>query len=142
MMKLTGTYYNNGQPASVTVTPKAVAFQEYDYLKILRTHRVELDTAQPAYSTDRDNSGKPYELICWTGAYLSCWREFVQVHLQTWNRHTIYITGTWPHTRPPSYPGQRKEMACDSSIIELDRESAGKLTSLLEALKNPQEPLL
>jgi len=143
MIRLHGhDYSDKSKELSFIVNACAINFQTTDYTGQVKAYRTELDTADPYYATGKDNSGKAYETVTWVGAYLPKYDKCLQVELQTWDRHTVYLWALWPHYRDGYYPGASKTMASQSSIIDLDQASAVKLAALLEALKHPQEVLL
>ncbi|MBU0491059.1 MAG: hypothetical protein KKA73_07860 [Chloroflexi bacterium] len=99
------------------------------------TYVVENLDTNPAHSTGHDNTGREYELLTWLGPFVPGRQHgdgrFVELEIQTWDRHTIFISGWYL---------QRDILKHASTIAELDEPSQAALVALLDQRRQDYRP--
>lgn len=108
------TYYDDS-------TPRAQEKHEY-------TASMPIDRREMSYRVGVDNSGKSYEIIEYQ-TYDPKIREWIEVHLQSWDRRDLYI---WARIHDKT---ERKGYSVKTAIATLDDKSAGMLGRMFDGMK-------
>ena len=108
------TYYDGSTPR---------AQEKHDY-----TAKLPLESREKSYRQSADNSGKMYEIIEYQ-MYDPRIREWIEVHLQSWDRRDLYV---WARIHDK---GEWQGYSVNTAIATLDDKSAETLGHMFDEMR-------
>ena len=126
-----------GAKWSMTIKDQKVRLTDYSTHDGEKKFSITLDNLAPIHYPGTDQSGKSYEIIEWTGEWVSWHNKYARLQIQTWDRVTFFVWAIFPHKRF-TYRGADVQFTAESMIVTLDNRSYNRLAELVNWIEEAE----